>query len=179
MYGSSLIIVTDRPRDSRMAAKEAAAMPLPREETTPPVTNTYLVMRSLVMQEQLENRGIIRAKPFGAKSFGALGNPFVGPKRRSALKAPRLRPVEKVQNEKARNAINADRAVWSGCHSIRVCAEEKREPEEFFQIFPERSSSGAGASRRSPEKSSLQSPCAQTAQAASFPEKIHSGCTVT
>lgn len=27
-----------------MAAREAAAMPLPREETTPPVTNTYLVI---------------------------------------------------------------------------------------------------------------------------------------
>ena len=27
------------------AANEAAAMPLPREETTPPVTNTYLVMK--------------------------------------------------------------------------------------------------------------------------------------
>lgn len=33
-----------RPRASRMAAREADAMPLPRDETTPPVTNTYLVM---------------------------------------------------------------------------------------------------------------------------------------
>ena len=44
MYGSSLIIVTLSPRDSRSAAKEAAAMPLPKLETTPPVTNTYLVI---------------------------------------------------------------------------------------------------------------------------------------
>ena len=28
------------------AAREAAAIPLPREDTTPPVTNTYLVMDS-------------------------------------------------------------------------------------------------------------------------------------
>jgi hypothetical protein len=35
-----LIIVTLRPRASRMAASEAAAMPLPSEETTPPVTKT-------------------------------------------------------------------------------------------------------------------------------------------
>src|SRR5205823_14939044 len=44
MYGSSLSIVTLRPRDSRIAAREAAAIPLPREETTPPVTKTYLVI---------------------------------------------------------------------------------------------------------------------------------------
>src|SRR5690554_1189892 len=37
-------MVTRSPRDSRMAANEAAAIPLPREETTPPVTNTYLVI---------------------------------------------------------------------------------------------------------------------------------------
>src|SRR3546814_14796842 len=37
-------MVTRRPRDSRMAASEASAISLPREETTPPVTNTYLVI---------------------------------------------------------------------------------------------------------------------------------------
>src|SRR5207342_719977 len=46
MYGSSLMRVTLRPRDSRIAAREAAAIPLPREETTPPVTNTYFVIVS-------------------------------------------------------------------------------------------------------------------------------------
>lgn len=35
---SSFMMVTLRPRASRMAAREAAAMPLPREDTTPPVT---------------------------------------------------------------------------------------------------------------------------------------------
>src|SRR5688572_26511243 len=44
MYGSSLMLVTRIPRDSRIAARDAAAMPLPREETTPPVTKTYLVI---------------------------------------------------------------------------------------------------------------------------------------
>src|SRR5437764_11009571 len=44
MYGSSLIRVTLRPRDSRIAAREAEAIPLPREDTTPPVTKTNLVM---------------------------------------------------------------------------------------------------------------------------------------
>src|SRR5215467_9724257 len=32
------------PREARIAASDAAAMPFPREETTPPVTNTNLVM---------------------------------------------------------------------------------------------------------------------------------------
>ncbi len=44
MYGSSLTIATLRPRASRMAPSEAAAMPFPNEETTPPVTNTKRVM---------------------------------------------------------------------------------------------------------------------------------------
>jgi hypothetical protein len=43
-YGSSLTIEILRPRDSSMAAREEAAMPLPREETTPPVTKMYLVV---------------------------------------------------------------------------------------------------------------------------------------
>src|SRR5881628_2941643 len=32
------------PREARIAAREAAAMPFPSEETTPPVTNTNLVI---------------------------------------------------------------------------------------------------------------------------------------
>src|SRR5512145_798284 len=44
MYGSSLMLVTRMPRDSRIAARDAAAIPFPREETTPPVTKTYLVI---------------------------------------------------------------------------------------------------------------------------------------
>jgi hypothetical protein len=32
------------PREARMAASDAAAMPFPSEETTPPVTNTNLVI---------------------------------------------------------------------------------------------------------------------------------------
>jgi len=38
MYGSSLRIVTFRPRASRIAAREADAIPFPKEDTTPPVT---------------------------------------------------------------------------------------------------------------------------------------------
>src|SRR5690349_15024303 len=44
MYGSSLMLVTRMLRDSRIAARDAAAMPFPSEETTPPVTKTYLAI---------------------------------------------------------------------------------------------------------------------------------------
>jgi hypothetical protein len=38
------------PRDSRIAPKLAAAMPLPRLDTTPPVTKTYLAMKMQVRE---------------------------------------------------------------------------------------------------------------------------------
>src|SRR5438034_11627624 len=44
MYGSSLRLVTRTPREARIAASDAAAMPFPSEETTPPVTKTNLVI---------------------------------------------------------------------------------------------------------------------------------------
>src|SRR3977135_2422250 len=47
------MLVTRMLRDSRIAARDAAAMPFPREETTPPVTKTYLVIypRRVGMEE--------------------------------------------------------------------------------------------------------------------------------
>src|ERR1700732_5078894 len=44
MYGSSLTIAILMPRASRIAPSEAEAMPLPNEDTTPPVTNTKRVI---------------------------------------------------------------------------------------------------------------------------------------
>ena len=46
MYGSSLIIVTRRPRHLSSRPSEDAVSPLPREEETPPVTKTYLLTLS-------------------------------------------------------------------------------------------------------------------------------------
>src|SRR6476659_10824640 len=43
MYGSNFCIVTLSPRSTNSRPNEAAAMPFPREETTPPVTKMYLV----------------------------------------------------------------------------------------------------------------------------------------
>src|SRR5687767_3495595 len=43
-YGSNFIIVTRSPRSTRRRPRDAAAIPLPSEETTPPVTKMYLAI---------------------------------------------------------------------------------------------------------------------------------------
>ncbi len=43
MYGSNFWIVTRKPRSTSRRPREAAAIPFPREETTPPVMKMYLV----------------------------------------------------------------------------------------------------------------------------------------
>src|ERR1017187_1143180 len=43
-YGSNFCTVTRNPQLSSRHPIEAAAMPLPKDETTPPVTNTYLAI---------------------------------------------------------------------------------------------------------------------------------------
>ncbi|BED89933.1 hypothetical protein PES01_31140 [Pseudoalteromonas espejiana] len=45
-------MVTSKPRASKIAANDAAAIPLPNEETTPPVTKiNFVLMRTLEYQE--------------------------------------------------------------------------------------------------------------------------------
>ena len=43
IYGSNFIIVTDSPLHSNNVPIDAAAIPLPKEDTTPPVTKITLV----------------------------------------------------------------------------------------------------------------------------------------
>src|SRR5690606_682923 len=57
MYGSSFIIVTRSPRDSRMAANEAAAMPLPGEDATAAVTKVRGVMVELPLESRSQPGG--------------------------------------------------------------------------------------------------------------------------
>ena len=45
-------MVTEKPLACRSLAKEAAMMPLPREEVTPPVTKMYLVMNYIEDAEE-------------------------------------------------------------------------------------------------------------------------------
>jgi hypothetical protein len=70
--------VTLRPRDSRIAAREAEAIPLPREDTTPPVTKTNLVMSFLVVVKQdyrfATNFGVAYRDAQAAKSRSGLIN---------------------------------------------------------------------------------------------------------
>src|SRR2546421_4008355 len=62
MYGSSLMLVTRMLRDSRIAARDAAAMPFPNEETTPPVTKTYLAIYPS-RGEMVKSTGIFSVAP--------------------------------------------------------------------------------------------------------------------
>src|SRR4051812_2296235 len=47
MYGSNFCRPTVRPRETRSRPREAAAMPFPRLETTPPVTKMYRVLLAM------------------------------------------------------------------------------------------------------------------------------------
>ena len=44
MYGSNFCIVTEKPLANKSLPKDAEIIPLPSDDVTPPVTNTYFVM---------------------------------------------------------------------------------------------------------------------------------------
>src|SRR3954471_4742581 len=56
MYGSNFCMVTLSPRSTSRRPSEAAAMPLPSEDTTPPVTKMYLVALVPVISPVLGKR---------------------------------------------------------------------------------------------------------------------------
>src|SRR3954469_20070531 len=74
------MLVTRMARDSRIAAREAAAMPFPREETTPPVTNTYFVIypRRVVAsgQDAQNSTQSGRTQSGGSNRSGSMGSPW-------------------------------------------------------------------------------------------------------
>src|ERR1043166_3417035 len=77
MYGSNFIIETRRPRSTSRRPSEAAAIPLPSEETTPPVTKMYLVV----------------LEPLGMGSLVTVGvgdETWIGPGRQSGLASRKL-----------------------------------------------------------------------------------------
>ena len=55
-YGSNFWHVTFSPRLSSRQPMDAAAMPLPNEETTPPVTKMNLAMLLHALQSMLSNK---------------------------------------------------------------------------------------------------------------------------
>src|SRR5438874_13580866 len=56
-YGSNFCRVTRRPRLSSRQPMDAAAIPLPSDETTPPVTKMYLAMSFRDLQGSFEQLG--------------------------------------------------------------------------------------------------------------------------
>src|SRR3954468_9644 len=56
MYGSNFCMVTLNPRSTSRRPSEAAAMPFPSEDTTPPVTKMYLVAVEPVISPVLGKR---------------------------------------------------------------------------------------------------------------------------
>src|SRR5487761_2354861 len=63
------------PRDSRVAPRGAAAMPLPSEDTTPPVTKTYLAMKTAAAGKPDDSRIRLKAQRTQElpADFGELG----------------------------------------------------------------------------------------------------------
>src|SRR5919199_1022219 len=62
MYGSNFWTCTFRPRALSSRPSAAAVMPLPSDETTPPVTNTYLVGRAATPSKTTSGPGSRRGR---------------------------------------------------------------------------------------------------------------------
>src|SRR2546423_14474637 len=69
------MLVTRMLRDSRIAARDAAAMPFPNEETTPPLTKTYLAIYPS-RGEMGKSTGIFSVAPLDSDPVGL--DPVVG-----------------------------------------------------------------------------------------------------
>src|SRR5579859_3703166 len=62
IYGSSFTMLILSPRASRIAPNEADAIPLPSEDTTPPVTNTNRVIGTAKLLNRVKKHAISTAK---------------------------------------------------------------------------------------------------------------------
>src|SRR5690606_18705257 len=76
MYGSSLMLVTRRPRASMSAPIEAAARPFPMELTTPPVTKMYFVGLEFMASSARLRTTVNAEKPHGFWGFSGTSAPF-------------------------------------------------------------------------------------------------------
>ena len=87
MYGSNFWIDTDRPRETSSWPIDAAAMPLPSEETTPPVTKMNLVVERLRVVGHLSLERHLIARSGGTR----LTPPPAAPRRDVARRRRRSR----------------------------------------------------------------------------------------
>lgn len=107
------------PRDSRMAPSDAAAMPLPSEDTTPPVTNTYLVMEKQAAGKPNDSRN---AHSLSAASFGCSLQIFGYKDRLFAQRASRRRMVSNRQTAAAAPTFSDSTASAIGIRIFNLAA---------------------------------------------------------
>src|SRR6185312_2441779 len=120
MYGSSFTIATLRPRASRIAPREAEAMPLPNEDTTPPVTNTKRLMKRSGFPSRPSECGSAAAVSTGEQisrpggRFEALRSRYrpleVPPARGTAWSRRRLRPAPPARAGARGSAVRVRRS---------------------------------------------------------------------
>src|SRR6185295_2876861 len=152
MYGSSLMLVTRMPRDSRIAAREAAAMPFPREETTPPVTKTYLDIypRRVGMEEFTGTGGreqilAASAAPSSTLLVSPRGN--AGKRRCRHLRSARLQPFRHAIGDPAADLGRRDAGSVHG--DPRAAARAGRQHAMALErVFARRQSVGPAPGRR-------------------------------
>src|SRR5919199_2812260 len=99
-YGSNFCAWTVRPRALSSRPSEAATMPLPSPETTPPVTKTYFVPRELIASPRTANVPREAAcHTHVSESYGS-GTTERGSEPRGRL-AERVQPGERGARERA------------------------------------------------------------------------------
>src|SRR5512132_3866841 len=134
MYGSNFCIVTVRPRSTRSRPSDAAAMPFPREETTPPVTKMYLVaLGELVMNRLWRSGPCPAAGDTGGAPALAWDNVSgrrrgSGPRPRVALASTNLiRPAGSVKTHAGRidnRSVTAKKPSGNGLHEPDTIAPD-------------------------------------------------------
>src|SRR3990172_2898510 len=147
MYGSIFWRVTRNPRASRSAPMEAAAIPLPREETTPPVTKMILIGTSSSF------RG---AEPLARQ------RPFLFPGRRCPVEPAVAEAIQEVPDPRAARRAQGEQVVSGQERMHRPRLDEEpldlaardgaaREPGPGQALERAASHQGrAGAGRRAP-----------------------------
>src|SRR5215211_129505 len=128
MYGSNFWIVTDRPRATSRCPSEAAAMPFPSAETTPPVTKTKRVSGRLAGIQALGRRVYSAGRREPARSGGG----------EELLRVPAGGPVRGLRSEHPNQLLDHAVAlelldggergrVGGGLHDPEVAAGEGRD----------------------------------------------------
>src|SRR5215468_3919903 len=111
MYGSIFCSVTRKPRASSSAPIEASARPLPRDDTTPPVTKMYFGANSSSFRDPLSDVGFfhgparelaVQARVPHLRQHARDGGPARDPERHDVVAAqgdhPRIEAGEPVED---------------------------------------------------------------------------------